>query len=302
MKKIYFLAAGLIFAGTVSAQQTIVDGGFEGMFVLGTQFGYPSNNIGAFIVLPNTIIWSGVMGKEDTSPISGAQSALMVSVDDSVAAGAIGSPVNKISGFMQQTYEGAFDFTNPNTMDFTFQYEYTPSGIDTAFVMVSIYDTTVTANNGLIWGGISMMDQATTGPQSGSITTWVQIGSGTANQMYITFGSSISSYLDDVEANVGSRFVVDDVELKAKGVSINEVAKVASKVYPNPVSDVLNIEVSNGEATSISIFGLDGKLVKTELLSGVKNSINVENLNSGMYLYTITTKNGDFVKSKFLKN
>lgn len=69
-------------------------------------------------------------------------------------------------------------------------------------------------------------------------------------------------------------------------------------MYPNPVTDVLNIESKNGlNANEIKITDMTGKVVKVQ-----KNatSINVSNLSAGTYLIDITTNEGK-ATSKFIK-
>jgi peroxidase len=63
------------------------------------------------------------------------------------------------------------------------------------------------------------------------------------------------------------------------------------KVYPNPASDILNIELNNTGAATIKIFSATGELVKT-IVNGKKEShiqINVSNLTKGVYAINIIT-------------
>ena len=67
-------------------------------------------------------------------------------------------------------------------------------------------------------------------------------------------------------------------------------------VYPNPVNDILNINMT-GKNTTIEIFDIVGKKVtRMDLLNG-KNQLNVESLKSGVYFYSIM-KNGDLIETK----
>lgn len=68
-------------------------------------------------------------------------------------------------------------------------------------------------------------------------------------------------------------------------------------IYPNPATDVLNVSgVEN--VTSLVINDINGRTIKT-----VNNatSINVSDLNAGVYFVNITTENGNVTK-KFMKN
>jgi hypothetical protein len=78
--------------------------------------------------------------------------------------------------------------------------------------------------------------------------------------------------------------------------SLDENTIVAS-VYPNPATDVLNIKM-NEEVASVVISTLDGKVVATE----TSTSVNISELNTGMYIYTITGASGKVAKGNFVKN
>ena len=67
-------------------------------------------------------------------------------------------------------------------------------------------------------------------------------------------------------------------------------------VYPNPVNDVLNINIASNN-TAIEIFDIVGKqVVKMNLVNG-KNQLNIENLKAGVYFYSIK-KNGELIETK----
>lgn len=77
---------------------------------------------------------------------------------------------------------------------------------------------------------------------------------------------------------------------------INENVITAS-VYPNPASDVLNIK-STEEIEAVVISTMDGKVVA----EGTSSSVNVSELNAGIYLYTATTVSGKVARGNFAKN
>ncbi|MGO4709228.1 choice-of-anchor J domain-containing protein [Chryseobacterium sp. 2TAF14] len=76
-------------------------------------------------------------------------------------------------------------------------------------------------------------------------------------------------------------------------LSVNDVAKRDSslKVYPNPVTDVLNID-SASKVKSIKIYDASGKNIVTEMVDTNKPSINVSSLTSGTYVVTAETETG----------
>lgn len=81
--------------------------------------------------------------------------------------------------------------------------------------------------------------------------------------------------------------------------SLNENA-VSAKVYPNPASDDLTIEL-NTNATSVSIIGMDGKVISTESVNANSVTVNVSALVAGVYVYEIVADNGEVVRNTFVK-
>jgi len=72
-------------------------------------------------------------------------------------------------------------------------------------------------------------------------------------------------------------------------LSTSEVTKASAKVYPNPVSDVLNIEGKN-TIESIEIYDANGKLVKTVSSQKSNTSIPLSELVPGTYTAKINGK------------
>jgi len=69
-------------------------------------------------------------------------------------------------------------------------------------------------------------------------------------------------------------------------------------LYPNPVSDVLNIASKNGlNVNEVRITDLSGKVVKTQK---DVSSVNVSDLAVGTYIIDVTTNEGR-ATSKFIK-
>lgn len=80
-------------------------------------------------------------------------------------------------------------------------------------------------------------------------------------------------------------------------LSTGEAKTVVTTLYPNPTSDILNIETKQ-TISKIEIFDLSGKLLKTE--NGKDKKVSVSNLTKGMYLIKLYTENG-VINSKFIK-
>ena len=85
------------------------------------------------------------------------------------------------------------------------------------------------------------------------------------------------------------------VTLDVVGVGINEVEKTAVMIYPNPVTDKLNIQ-TNGTILNITVSDFSGKTI----YKGVSQSIDFSNLSKGVYTVKVETAQG-ISTSKFIK-
>ena len=70
-------------------------------------------------------------------------------------------------------------------------------------------------------------------------------------------------------------------------------------VYPNPVKDVLNISVNQTEKAVVTIYNLQGKVVLTTPLNNGTNQLQIDELNAGVYFYSVRD-NGDLIDTKKL--
>ncbi len=293
MKKIYTLIAGLLLAGTASAQ--LVNGNMEGTMTL-----YNAGLPGVY----TSAGWGiGLYSPQSTAPGEGAQSAIMTTVNNPTLAAAIQSPSDTISGQMSQEVNGLI--AAPAALVSTFMFKYAPSGIDTGVVVVEIYDTLLAGVNDdvLLYQGLSLMTGTTSTWTNRTITMTATGDLGTANQVYILAGSSFGGIFSGNRGlpRPGSALQLDDVKIISTNVGVEENALANASVFPNPAADVLNFNLNGVDATSIAIFGLDGKLLLTQDANGATGSINVSSLNTGLYIYQIATATGETVKSTFVK-
>jgi polyhydroxybutyrate depolymerase len=77
------------------------------------------------------------------------------------------------------------------------------------------------------------------------------------------------------------------------GIGENEIASIG--VYPNPTSDVLRIENTEAKILNVSVFNTTGQLVKE--FSGSTNTIDVSELQTGVYQIMVATEKGLYSNS-----
>ncbi len=114
---------------------------------------------------------------------------------------------------------------------------------------------------------------------------------------------------DVIKRNTGLKSIAGNVfhteeceeEVAARGTqaitkinSTEPIKTIGIKIFPNPASDILNVELGNtGESSVIKIFSANGELVKTFVTGVNKNNlqINISGLARGVYaIHIITSK------------
>jgi gingipain R len=73
--------------------------------------------------------------------------------------------------------------------------------------------------------------------------------------------------------------------------------EVTFEIYPNPANNELKLLISNGQAESIRIVGLDGKVVLSQSITGNHELINTSFLKSGSYIIEINSGTQSLHKS-----
>jgi hypothetical protein len=121
-------------------------------------------------------------------------------------------------------------------------------------------------------------------------------------QLFETDFSAITAVNNNADFKVRLRFYGDNLTVdngdrvtfnnfSAKGVemplSILEETTLSFKIYPNPASNVLNINHSYNEVT-YTLFTIDGKIIKSGSLDN--KQINISDLQSGIYLLQLTSE------------
>ncbi len=89
------------------------------------------------------------------------------------------------------------------------------------------------------------------------------------------------------------------------GIKVNELSPNLIKVYPNPATDILQIQIgSNSEVRSemseLSVYDMVGNLVLEKNTMSNITSLNVSSLPGGVYIVQLRTVNGIMVR-KFIK-
>ena len=110
--------------------------------------------------------------------------------------------------------------------------------------------------------------------------------------------------VDSTAIWIEAYYFFDDVlliQIPGCVTGINEHSKDATvNLYPNPMTDKLNVTISNNELTEILLYDIaTRKLLQQKFTNSV--SLNTERLEKGVYLYEMRNKNGVIKKGKVVK-
>ncbi|MDA3879389.1 MAG: RICIN domain-containing protein [Prolixibacteraceae bacterium] len=87
------------------------------------------------------------------------------------------------------------------------------------------------------------------------------------------------------------------IQIASTEISSEMATDEKIELYPNPVSSSLSISISKDyEKAELRIFDLDGKMVLNTIISGEKSVLNLDKLESGIYMITIIAK--DWIMNK----
>jgi len=81
---------------------------------------------------------------------------------------------------------------------------------------------------------------------------------------------------------------------------IKSSEKEVIHVFPNPSTDILNIETLNFNFARIEIFDFTGKLVYSQICSDTQIKIDLNHLNNGIYIINTQLENGQINKTKLV--
>jgi alpha-L-arabinofuranosidase len=84
----------------------------------------------------------------------------------------------------------------------------------------------------------------------------------------------------------GGGFNVDKLVFIREGVNAVVEDNIIAKFYPNPVENILNIQLKSGDTPSVKVYSLDNKL----LMSAKTTQLDVSTLNAGAYYLIVNRK------------
>ena len=106
-------------------------------------------------------------------------------------------------------------------------------------------------------------------------------------------------YFDFNAPVITNRFETQFVD---DALSVAEFDFNGFNMYPNPATDVLTIKLNNISSANLSIYNIQGKLIKERTISNEQNlELSVSDLQSGMYFVKLNTATKEMVKKLIIE-
>lgn len=180
---------------------------------------------------------------------------------------------------------------NPKTL--SGHYKYTPVGNDTAICAIISYRYDFTLGQSVALDSFFVALPPTAGYTSFSAT----LNYNTfpyADTVSIVFASSNLSG-DGSFVGIGSELLIDNLSLEYYPLSVEDnESNINASVYPNPATDEFYIEYASNQGTlQFELYDMIGNLVMSRNINSTyadKEIINVNNLQKGIYLYTLVNE------------
>ena len=127
-----------------------------------------------------------------------------------------------------------------------------------------------------------------------------------ANGELVSTESELTGLLTEEQAGTYSVVVIDanGCEATSSGVVLNtdEVSlDIQWSVYPNPVSDILNVEVAMTGKKNFVLYDMNGRIVQEIISSDQRLTFNLSNLSAGEYVLRVIGDKKVILETKVLK-
>lgn len=181
----------------------------------------------------------------------------------------------------------------------TINYKYTIAQEGNVYCAINLYNDWTWAQT-IVDGSLSPAPAGT--DMTGTFSFTIPEGTTPTVDLTNPFNYKIVIELSDSSWNwLAGAYPATQINLTATTASLNDFSLEGFTIYPNPVKEKITIKgLESYENVTISIHNILGKQVKS-IPNLITNSINVEELNSGVYLIRIKNKLSSKTV-KFIKN
>ena len=108
--------------------------------------------------------------------------------------------------------------------------------------------------------------------------------------------------LMECKGQKGSTLWIDNIYLNYGEVGIKQdiFSPLKTKVFPNPATEVLNLELNENFTGKVLVYDMLGSFIMTESIQGTQCQLNTSSLAAGNYVYKLMNENTIFAQGKFV--
>lgn len=289
-----FLTLILLNLNSLAQQDTIQNAGFEDW---GTNPFY-DEPIGWTTLNPLASILGSELAYQTTDPTEYVSGSFGIRLETTEISGVGTTPSILTNGTINtstQEVEGGTPI-NSRPLGFGGWYRFDPVNLDTGFVTVTL--TRWDAVNGVrVLVGTAEADLSDTqGQFVNDEIEFEYLDPETPDTVQILFGSGT-----DVDPQLGTNLYLDDLYYTYPQ-SVVSPRSIGLNLFPNPVSDVLNIITSKKvNLIEARIFSIEGKELMIFPISGLKPTINLSALRTGVYIIDLMSSDGTHVRQSLIR-
>ena len=197
-----------------------------------------------------------------------------------------------------------FDCATPHAMKGW--YKYNPVGGDSALIAIGFY----IGGGEPVFVAQEIIKNSTNNWTEFTVCIPKQYWNEEFTEIQVLFVASAGvnfKKLDECKGQLGSILWIDNVSLDYTcescdpvGIQQNLLSTLAAKSFPNPATDVLNIELNENFNGKVVVYNIAGSVVQEEMINGTEIQLNTSSLATGNYIYKLMTGNTIFAQGKFV--
>lgn len=106
-----------------------------------------------------------------------------------------------------------------------------------------------------------------------------------------TLGETVVGSLEGSNTTISQGFQQGNLEVTT-GIETSPGVEIQTRVYPNPVKDILNVEIENQENTGLNfaLYDIEGKLLKEGIVESPSFTINLGGYPAGQYILQVSSE------------
>ncbi|MCL1850587.1 MAG: T9SS type A sorting domain-containing protein [Bacteroidetes bacterium] len=107
--------------------------------------------------------------------------------------------------------------------------------------------------------------------------------------------------LQECKGQKESTLWIDNISLNYNlGIKQNLLSSLKVNTFPNPATEVLNVELNENFTGKIIVYDLSGKIVAEDNINGTQSQLNISTFSTGNYIYRLMKENTIFAQGKFV--